>query len=523
MLPTSQTKSYKTSSKVKAAAELERRRRMKMRAAMLPTDWRERIPALFAAYFWYPFSDPHAAVWDWANAIGAASDPRPLTAFWSRGRGKSTTAEAVAADLGIRKARTYCMYVCGTQDQADKHVQTVARMLEQNAVAQYAPDIGKPRLSQNGNRSWNRQIVQTATGFTIESIGLNKAVRGQKIDWARPDLIILDDVDEKHDTELTTRKKEEILSDSILPAGATNAAVIFMQNLIHSNSIASRLAKAPGSAGAADYLMERLISGPFPAVEGLKYELQPSGNVYRWAITGGRSLWAGFDLAICQAELNRVGPTAYERESQHDVNNDDPNALMSSEDFDRTRATEHPDLVQVAVAVDPPGGATECGIVAGGKALIDGDWHGYVLEDNSQPAGVPPNTWALEVLKTYYRTRADMIYIEKNFGGDMVANTIRQVKWLDDDGNVIVDGARVAIVEVSASRGKAVRAQPIATAFQQGRCHHVGMFSTLEREWRQFVPGVTKESPNRLDAEVWLFTGLGLVDDGNLLLFGGNE
>ena len=480
---------------------------------------------MFAPYFRHPFSDPHVAVWDWADSLSDEA-PQPLVAIWSRGRGKSTTAEAIAADAGIRKARRYCMYVSGTQDQADKHVQTIARMLEQDSVAQFAPDVGKPKLSKNGNRSWNRQIVQTATDYTVESIGLNKAVRGQKIDWARPDLIIFDDVDEKHDTELTTRKKLDIISTSILPAGAQNVAVMFMQNLIHANSIASMLAKAPGSEGAAGFLMNRVISGPFPAVEGLEYELQPDGDVFRWVITKGRSLWKGFDLRACENELNLVGPAAYELESQHEVDNDDPNALMTAEDFNRTRVNEHPDLVQVAVAVDPPGGATECGIVAGGKARIGADWHGYTLEDNSQPAGVSPEKWALEVLKSYYRNRADVIFVETNFGGDMAISTIRMTKWidennLDEDGNpiVLVDGSRVDIQAVTASRGKAVRAQPVAVAYQQGRIHNVGVFSRYEREWCQFVPGETKESPNRLDAGVWLFTGLGLVDDGKLLLF----
>ena len=108
----------------------------------LPSDWRERVPALFSAYFWYPFSGPHEELWEWENAIQRNSSPRSFVAIWPRGRGKSTTTEAVVADLAIRDARTYCLYVCGTQDQADKHVQTVARMLESNAVAQYAPDIG---------------------------------------------------------------------------------------------------------------------------------------------------------------------------------------------------------------------------------------------------------------------------------------------------------------------------------------------------------------------------------------------
>lgn len=479
-------------------------------AKPLPRHWQERIPALFGAYFWHGFSEPHEALFDWCNGIQADNGVRPFVAIWPRGRGKSTMAETVAADLGVRKARRYVMYVSGTQDQADKHVQTIARMLELESVAAYAPEIGKPKVSSNGNRQWNRQILSTATGYTVESIGLNKAVRGQKIDWARPDLIVFDDVDERHDSPLTTKRKEEIITSSILPAGAANCAVLFAQNLIHADSIASRLARKPGTEGAADYLMDRMISGPFPAVKGLEYELQQRGDLFAWAITGGTSLWQGFDLGVCEAELNRDGPTSYLLESQHEVDADNDNALMSVEDFDRTRVLIAPDLDRVAVAVDPPGGATECGIVAGGKARIGNDWHGYTLEDATMAAGVKPEAWALAVLQCYYRHKADVIFVERNYGGDMVSSTIRQTKWIGADGALLVDGSKVHIEEVTATRGKAIRAEPVATVFQQGRGHHVGHFPALEKEWRKWEPGAS--SPNRLDAEVWLFAGLELVD-----------
>lgn len=478
----------------------------------LSKEWNKRVRDLFGSYFWFPFSAPHEALWAWENDIALDSTPRPFVAIWPRGRGKSTTTEAVVADLAIRGVRTYCLYVCATQDQADKHVATIARMLELENVARYAPNIGKPKVSSNGNRTWNRKMVTTMTGFTVEAIGLDKAVRGQKIDWARPDLIVFDDIDEVHDSETTTTKKEEIITSSIVPAGATHCAVLFVQNLIHANSVASRLAKKPNETGAAQYLLNRIVSGPYKAVEGLKYAMRQAGELWRWVITEGTSLWAGYDLAICEEELNRVGPSSYERESQNDVDSDAEGALLTQEDFDRTRKTldQLPDLARIAIGVDPPGGATECGIVCVGKAKVGNDWHGYTLDDATMPKGVKPEAWALAVLQCYVRNQADVIFVERNYGGDMVSSTIRQTRWRDDEGRVLVDGAKVHIEEVTATRGKLVRAEPIATVFQQGRGHHAGTFAALEKEWRQYVPG-DKESPNRLDAEVWAYTGLELV------------
>src|SRR5690606_31946004 len=110
--------------------------------------------------------------------------------------------------------------------------------------------------------------------------------RGQKIDWARPDFIVFDDVDGQKDSETVTAGKENSILTSILPAGSTNRAVLFVQNLIHPNSIASRLAKKPNEPGAAQYLLDRIVSGPFKAVDGLQYELQQEGDLFRWKISG---------------------------------------------------------------------------------------------------------------------------------------------------------------------------------------------------------------------------------------------
>lgn len=477
-----------------------------------PAAWEQRIPGMFPQHFTNAMSAPHAAIWEWAAGIDADSHPAPFVALWPRGRGKSTHAEAIAVDLGARGKRQYCIYVSGTQDQADTHIRTIAHMMESPTVTRDFPQVGEPKVGSNGGRTWNRRIMTTANGFTVEAVGLNKAVRGQKIDWARPDLIIFDDVDGHDDTAATTLKKLDIITSSILPAGAPNVAVLFVQNVIHADSIAAMLGKPSGDAGSAQFLMDRVISGPYPAVEGLEYEAQPDGEKTRWVITAGTSLWDGYDLSVCEDELNRVGPPAFERESQHNVDEDSPHPLLSAEDFERTRVMDHPPLYRIGIGVDPPGGAGTCGIIVGGKARLRDDWHGYTLEDASTAAGVSPNEWALAVLDAYYRHGADEVYVEINFGGEMVISTLRNAKLYDANQNLLVNGARIAIRAVRASRGKKLRAQPVAVVFQQGRGHHVGHFSALERQWRTYEPDAGMDSPDRLDAEVWLYAGLGLAD-----------
>src|SRR6516162_123687 len=103
--------------------------------------------------------------------------------------------------------------------------------------------------------------------------------------------------------------------------------------------------------------------------------------------------------------------------------------------------------------------ADETGIIVAGK---DHNGHGYVLADLS--GRYPPTEWARLAITAYRTHRADRIVAEVNNGGDMVGATLRMV-----DPNV-------AFTAVRASRGKVVRAEPVAALYQQGRVHHIGTF-----------------------------------------------
>lgn len=476
------------------------------KGALVPPTWQARLPAMFPNYIWHDFSQPHIDLWEWADAIEPDSGPRPFVAAWPRGRGKSTMAEMVAADLGARGVRSYVLYISETQDQADKHVATIQHMIESNTVTKYFPAVGRPQVGKNGNRSWRRSVMTADNGLTVEAVGLNKAVRGQKIDWARPDLLIFDDIDAKHDTENAVAKKIETITTSILPAAASQSAVLFVQNLIHSQSIATMLCKSPDEEGAAQFLTDRIVSGPYKAVDGLKYEMVVSDDgIFRWVVTAGRSLWSGFSIEVCENEINTVGPVSFELESQHEVDADDPNALLTTVIMDAARVSSHPDLHMLGVAVDPAGGTGQCGIIGGGVAMLGKEKHGFTIADYSTPEGTSSALWAEAALRCYNALGADCVVVEKNFGGDMVANTIRTAVLKDAAGNVILEGKHIKIIEVNASRGKEVRAQPVATLFELGKWHHVGRFPELQKQWTQWIPG-TKPSPDRLDAEVWLAT-----------------
>jgi len=116
----------------------------------------------------------------------------------------------------------------------------------------------------------------------------------------------------------------------------------------------------------------------------------------------------------------------------------------------------------------------------------------YVLEDASTHG--TPETWARAAVTLYHKLKADCLVAEANQGGEMVSAVLHQV-----DPNVPVK-------LVHATRGKAVRAEPVSALYEQGRAHHVGTFPALEDELCQWEPGAA--SPNRLDALVWAATEL---------------
>lgn len=176
-------------------------------------------------------------------------------------------------------------------------------------------------------------------------------------------------------------------------------------------------------------------------------------------------------------------------------------ALWSRALLDGTRVKDAPrDLERVVVAIDPAvtsgEDADETGLVVAGLGC---DGHVYVLADLSGRHA--PMEWARRAVAAYHLHKADAIIGEANNGGDLIETTIRQV-----DPNV-------AYRAVHASRGKAVRAEPCAALWEQGRAHLVGALPQLEDQMATWAVGLdrrTQGSPDRVDALVWAVTSLAI-------------
>jgi phage terminase large subunit-like protein len=180
-----------------------------------------------------------------------------------------------------------------------------------------------------------------------------------------------------------------------------------------------------------------------------------------------------------------------------------PNALWTEEIIDKCRVMPGgriPNFKRIVAAIDPSGAGDEdnaenaaIGIIVSGLGY---DNRGYVLEDLTLTAG--PATWGRVAADAYDKWEADAIIGEKNFGGAMVKFVIQTAK------------PNVKYIDVTASRGKHVRAEPISSLYENDRVRHVGFFPELEEELCAMSSSgyLGPASPNRADALVWSLTEL---------------
>ncbi len=204
---------------------------------------------------------------------------------------------------------------------------------------------------------------------------------------------------------------------------------------------------------------------------------------------------AFFDEVIRKYEGTRIG----RQELMGELLEDFPGALWTRPMIDSARigpGDVHWDMiVRVVVAIDPAVSANEdsdeTGIIT---AALTRSEHILILDDDSCKES--PLGWARRAVARYKMRKADRIVAEVNNGGDLVA------------ANLYTLAPEVPFRAVRATRGKAIRAEPVAAMYEQGRVHHVGQFPTLEDQLCEYVPGVTEKSPDRMDALVWAITEL---------------
>ncbi|MGV8936018.1 MAG: DNA-packaging protein [Allorhizobium sp.] len=216
--------------------------------------------------------------------------------------------------------------------------------------------------------------------------------------------------------------------------------------------------------------------------------------------SNAKNLSPGFIEALKQ----RYGGTRLGRqELDGELIEDRQDGLWKRQQIEALLQKSREPLGRIVVAVDPPAGAGAhscCGIVVAG---LQDSGRAVVLADCSLEAASPAD-WALAVVRAFRRFEADRVVAEINQGGDMVTAMLKSVD------------AQLPVTTVRATRGKFLRAEPVAALYEQGRVVHAARFIELEDQMCDFGPdGLSSgRSPDRLDALVWALTALLLGSAG---------
>ena len=476
--------------------------------------WNDWLTTLFPDYVTGGFADRHTELWDWVWSIKRGVRPAPFVAVWPRGGAKSTSAELATVAVGSRRRRGYAIYICGTQDQADDHVQNIGALLETSTVEEYYPDMADRLVTKFGSsKGWRRNRLRTASGFTVDAVGLDKTARGIKLEEQRPDLIIIDDIDHELDSMTAIDKKITTLTKKLLPAGSYDAAVLAVQNLIIKDGVFSRMVD-----GRADFLADRVVSGPYPAIEGLTYE-ERGGRYY---ITGGIATWAGQSLERCQGMVDTMGISAFLTEAQQEV--DEPDGGMFSHlTYQYCNWEDVPALEDVQVWCDPAVTNTDNsdshGIQADGRARVGKDYRIYRLY-SWEGRTTPLDVLCRAILKAL-ELKASCVGIETDQGGDTWLSVYKdawtQITTPGTQYHAMLKGLGLdaktircpAFKQAKAGAGhgpKTHRASQQLAEYEHGRFIHVrGTHDALERALRRFP----KTKPYDLvDASYWSWQGV---------------
>lgn len=266
--------------------------------------------------------------------------------------------------------------------------------------------------------------------------------------------------------------------------------------------LGTRLGDAPKvvltSTPKPNKLTKALLAIPAPVmrmVTGSSYENRDNLSEVWWG------------QVIEPYEGTRLGRQEIHAELLDDVEG----ALWRLAQIEALRVYTVPAFQRVVIGVDPNASSGEAansaGIIAAGLGHFDK--HAYILGDHTITRGGPA-AWAAAAVDAYHQWDADLIVAEANQGGEMVKMVIRTVD------------ATVPIRLVHATRGKRVRAEPLAVLYdgsetneersEPGKVHHVGVFTELEDEMVTWTPDA--ESPDRMDALVWALTELMLKHPG---------
>jgi len=164
----------------------------------------------------------------------------------------------------------------------------------------------------------------------------------------------------------------------------------------------------------------------------------------------------------------------------------------------RIKAVDLPELKTVVISMDPgaTGAGDETGLIAVGRDYAGED---YVLADWTRKiVGHAAGRLAWEMFRDYGAT---WMIIETNMGKKWLMQVITDA-YVEMQKEGLFEPGPPPVKEVTSLAGKKLRAEPVASRYEQNRWHHVGTFVELEDSMCTWVPEEAKQSPDRIDALV---------------------
>lgn len=483
-------------------------------SAVTDTHWAPWVREIFPDKVSYEFSADQQRIWDWAWSVTREYTPPPLVAILPRGGGKTTTLDLIVASILGRKMRDFILIIAANMTKSEARVKSIRSLLESRAFRRRYPDVGEPALTTKGHtKAWRSTLLITESGQVVAATSFDSDSRGFNEETSlRPDFFVFDDLDKQFDTADRTKKKEAKILNDILPTeGARKAASCYIQNLIKADGVADRQAN-----DEADFWRDRVLIGPTKAVNDLEINYQDQEYTLddgttavrkRPVIVGGVATWEGQDIDACQDKIDRWGLSTFLYEQNHEVR-DLEGALLRKRHFQTMPRPDLVDTVERVVGVDPSGGRAECGIVAC-ATLRNG--HLCTLHDHTQVMG-EEGEWAKAAVMLAWLVKGDIV-VETTYGGKTITDALLiAARELDKHG--LVKGLP-AVYTVSPHYSKAARAWPVAQMYKQGMIWHPDDvdLTKLKTEWTTWVQGVSKDSPNRMDAEVHAINHLTTMRD----------
>lgn len=368
-------------------------------------------------------------------------------AFGGRGSGKSHFFSELAVERCVLTPGT--RVVCIREVQKD--LKDSVKMLIEDKIRKFELGSKFGTLRDSITTPGGGVIIfQGMSDHTAESI---KSLEGFDIGYVE-------------EAQTLTARSQELLRPTLRKDGSE---IWFGWNPRHASDPVDQLLRCPTPPSGAIVVRANYSENPFfPHELELERQYDEAHNPTRYA-----HIWEG------EYEPQAIG------------------AIWDRMTIHRNRRAEAPKLKRILVSIDPPissqPGSDEAGIIV---PALGEDNRGYVLDDCSMRG--TPQQWAERAIAAYDLYEADAIVAEVNQGGEMVKHTIHSIR------------PQIRVIEVRATRGKHVRAEPISALYSLDRISHVGAFPKLEAQMcLMTAAGYEGEgSPDRVDALVWGFAEL---------------